>query len=136
MDPFETQSAISLLCQVMNYSHWYDRTKLQPRNLLGCQFVACMNPTAGSFFVNPRLQRHFFTLTVSFPGPTSLHTIFSTFLEGHLRQFSDDVLGLASMVIGAAMQLHTSVATAFRKSALNFHYGESSEVAWDSAADL
>jgi dynein heavy chain, axonemal len=45
VDVYQTQSAISLLCQLFNYSHWYDRSKLLLRNLLSCQYIACMNPT-------------------------------------------------------------------------------------------
>jgi dynein heavy chain len=35
---------------------------------LTLQYVACMNPTAGSFVINPRLQRLFMTLAMDFPG--------------------------------------------------------------------
>jgi dynein heavy chain len=37
-----------------------------------------MNPTAGSFTINPRLQRHFATFAVSFPSqvPTLLRENF------------------------------------------------------------
>lgn len=35
-----------------------------------------MNPTAGSFLVNPRLQRWFATFAIGLPGPTSLLTIY------------------------------------------------------------
>jgi hypothetical protein len=34
----------------------YDRNKLTPKDIHNCQYVACMNPTAGSFTINPRLQ--------------------------------------------------------------------------------
>ena len=34
----------------------YDRTKLTLKEIDNCQYVACMNPTAGSFAINPRLQ--------------------------------------------------------------------------------
>ena len=37
-----------------------------------------MNPTAGSFTINPRLQRHFATFSVVFPSPDSLFTIYHT----------------------------------------------------------
>ena len=90
---------------------------------MSLQYLACLNPTAGSFIINPRLQRHFLTLAIGFPGPTSLHTIYSTFLEGHLKSFSEEVQGLATNLLSAALQLHASVATTFRKSATNFHYG-------------
>ena len=56
-----------------------------------CRYVACMNPTAGSFVVNPRLQRLFMTLAVEFPGQESLMKIYGTFVTGHLKKFSADV---------------------------------------------
>jgi hypothetical protein len=58
-----------------------DRHKLTPKNINNTQYVACMNPTAGSFVVNPRLQRLFMTLAVDFPGQDSLMTIYGTFLQ-------------------------------------------------------
>lgn len=52
----------------MDHSHWYDRTKLILKDINNVQYVACMNPTAGSFTINSRLQRHFSVFAVSFPG--------------------------------------------------------------------
>lgn len=40
------------------------------------RYIACMNPTAGSFMVDPRLQRLFVTLAVETPGSDSLMQIF------------------------------------------------------------
>ena len=37
------------------------------------QYLCCMNPTAGSFNVNPRLQRHFWTCSVQFPEQNALN---------------------------------------------------------------
>lgn len=34
----------------------YDRNKLTLKDIRNCQYVACMNPTAGSFTIDPRLQ--------------------------------------------------------------------------------
>lgn len=34
----------------------YDRQRLVLKEIHNCQYVTCMNPTAGSFSVNPRLQ--------------------------------------------------------------------------------
>ena len=48
----------------------YDRHKLTLKEIHGVQYVACMNPTSGSFTINPRLQRHFSVFAVSFPGKT------------------------------------------------------------------
>ena len=32
------------------------------------QYTACMNPTAGSFTITPRMQRHFCTFAVQMPS--------------------------------------------------------------------
>jgi len=82
VDPYNTQSAIALIRQHTDYDHWYDLSKddIAVKNIRRCQYLACMNNTAGSFEINPRLQRHFTTLAIGFPGPTSLLTIYQTFL--------------------------------------------------------
>jgi dynein heavy chain len=41
--------------------------------------------------INPRLQRLFMTLAVTFPGQDSLMRIYGTFLTGHLARFKEDV---------------------------------------------
>ncbi|RHY37619.1 hypothetical protein DYB25_004897 [Aphanomyces astaci] len=71
VDPYHTQSALALLRQLMDYNHWYDRIKFTVKQVVDCQFVSCMNPTGGSFYINPRLQRHFVTFAVSLPSATS-----------------------------------------------------------------
>ena len=91
VDPDNTQSAIALLRQHMEYGHVYDMSKLQQKQILMTQVVACLNPAAGSFQVNPRLQRWFSTFAVGLPGPTSLLTIYQTFLDGHLQYFDSDI---------------------------------------------
>ncbi len=122
VDPYNTQSAIALLRQHMEYGHVYDMGKLQQKHVLNSQVVACLNPTAGSFQVNPRLQRWFSTFAVGLPGPTSLLTIYQTFLDGHLQYFDPDVKLQGSNIIKAAYGLHQQVAGLFRKTAANFHY--------------
>ena len=47
--------------------HWYDRQKMILKEIHNVQYVACMNPTAGSFTINTRLQRHFSVFAISFP---------------------------------------------------------------------
>ena len=50
--------------------------------ILGCQYVCALNPDIGTGELSARTQRHFTTLGVDFPSPTSLVTIFQTFLDG------------------------------------------------------
>ena len=124
VDQYNTQSAIALIRQHSDYGHWYDMQKMAPKTIADCQYVACMNPTAGSFSINPRLQRHFTTLAIGMPTATSLLTIYQTFLDGHLlnNKFISTVCSLSSAMIKGALALHTEVSESFRKTAANFHY--------------
>merc|ERR1719160_1415629 len=88
LDPYGTASNISLMRQHMGYGHIYDLTKLTQKVLLNTQYIAAMNPTAGSFIVNPRLQRCFASFAIGFPSIDALNTIFQTFLLGHLSKFN------------------------------------------------
>jgi dynein heavy chain len=126
VDKYMTQSAIALLRQQMEYGHIYDMTKLAQnpvKSISKTQVVACMNPGAGSFFINPRLQRWFVTFAIGMPQRASLNVIYDTFLNGHLsRGFAEEVLALKDSVIKGAMNLHGEVMSKFRKTAANFHY--------------
>jgi dynein heavy chain len=76
-----------------------------------------MNPTAGSFSVNPRLQRHFWVLAIPFPESSSLFTIYSTFLNKHFSKFKGTIQELVQPVIKATLALHTEIEKNFRKTA-------------------
>ena len=56
VDTYGTVQPHTLIRQHLDYHHWYDRAKLSLKEVHNCQYVACMNPTAGSFTINPRLQ--------------------------------------------------------------------------------
>ena len=122
LDPYNTQTAIELLRQHQDYGHWYDRTKLTLKDIINSQKFACMNPTAGSFYVNPRLQRHFWMLAIPFPESSSLFTIYSTFLTTHFAKFKGSIQEYVGPVIKATLALHGEVEKNFRKTAKNFHY--------------
>jgi len=124
VDKYGTQSAISLLRQHIDYGHWYDMQKLTIKTVDDCHYVAAMNPTAGSFTVDPRLQRHFSTFAVNMPSVSSLMTIYETFLNGHLlsQGFNAAVSAVSSQLIKAALAVHKDVSDTFRKTAANFHY--------------
>ena len=122
VDLYDTQSAVALLRQHLEYEHQYDLTKLTVKNIGNTQLVACMNPTAGSFEINPRLQRWFCTFAIGLPETMSLHTIYLTFLTGHLKKFDEDVQGVARDLVRGAVSLHREIMNNFRKTAQNFHY--------------
>lgn len=84
VDTYGTVQPHTLIRQHLDYNHWYDRAKLSLKEVHNCQYVACMNPTAGSFTINPRLQRHFAVFAISFPGLDALKTIYLSILNGHI----------------------------------------------------
>jgi dynein heavy chain len=124
LDKYNTQSAIELMKQKQDYGHWYDRAKITIKDIGNTQYLSCMNPTAGSFIVNQRLQRHFWTISVPFPEQAGLHTIYQTFMKGHFERlgFKAVVQDAVSGVIKTALSLHSGVVSNFRKTASNFHY--------------
>ena len=85
-----------------------------------------MNPTAGSFTINPRLQRHFATFAVGFPTHDSLFTIYNSILSDHLdspaNKFAFLVRKMCANVVNATLALHQKVSQVFMPTALKFHY--------------
>eukprot|EP00884_Botryococcus_braunii_P010094 jgi/Botrbrau1/19086/Bobra.0077s0003.2 len=122
LDAYETAMPISLIRQHLSWGHWFDRAKLTQKNVNNTQYVVCMNPTAGSFVINPRLQRLFMTLSLDFPTQESLMKIYGTFVTGHLKAFTPDIQELGTKILQAGLALHDKVASTFRKTAINFHY--------------
>ena len=122
LDPYNTQTVIALLRQHQDYGHWYDRTKLQLKDIINTLKFACMNTTTGSFYVNLRLQRHFWMLAIPLPESSSLFTIYSTFLTLHISKFKGSIQEYVVPIIKATLALHGEVEKNFRKTAKNFHY--------------
>ena len=75
-EEYGTQTPIALLRQHMDYGTWFDRSdpslKKQIRDV---QYVAAMNPTSGSFTINPRLQRHLLVLASLLPDINDMRLI-------------------------------------------------------------
>ena len=125
LDKYNTQSAISLVRQHLDYGHWYDISKLAMKTVEKCQYVAALNPTAGSMELTPRLQRHFTTFNIAMPTDVSLAIIYETFLNGHLESMFNSNAALVELVpkvIKTTLNLHKDVSENFRKTAANFHY--------------
>lgn len=124
LDTYNTQTAIALLRQHLDYSHWFDISKAVPflKEVINTQVIASMNPTSGSFYVNPRYQRHFWTVAVNNPDQSSQILIYETFLKGHFRKFKPAIQEMIVPLIKAAIALHDKVQSTFRKTAINFHY--------------
>ena len=126
VDTYDTQSAIMLLTQMLAYQQVYDRQCLEDkRDLVDILFTACMNPKAGSFMVNPRLQRRFTVITTFTPTASMISGIYSSILEKHLAGFVPPIQKLLEPIVQATIDvlvvgiLNTP---SFLPSASKFHY--------------
>ena len=82
-----------------------------------------MNPTAGSFTIDTRLQRHFAVFAVSFPGLEALETIYVGILSQHLAEgFAATVQKYTNSLVRGALELHRRVTASFLPTAIRFHY--------------
>ncbi|CAH0400414.1 unnamed protein product [Chilo suppressalis] len=126
VDKYGTVQPHTLIRQFMDYKHWYDRQKLSLKEISNCMFVSCMNPTAGSFTIDSRLQRHFCTFAVSFPGLDACFHIYKQILSQHLanplNKFGITVQKYAEHLVNAALALHNKLSSVFLPTAIKFHY--------------
>lgn len=126
VDQYGTVQPHTLMRQHLDYGHWYDRNKLTLKDIHNCQYVACMNPTSGSFTINPRLQRHFCVLAVSFPGPESITVMYSAILAQHFanaeQKFNPIVTRMTPNIVAATIALHNKCLQVFLPTAIKSHY--------------
>ncbi|NXX48555.1 DYH17 protein, partial [Tricholaema leucomelas] len=124
VDKYGTVAPHTLIRQHMDHGHWYDRNKLTLKDIHNCQYVACMNPTAGSFTIDSRLQRHFCVFAMNFPGQEALLTIYGTILAQHLvlQKTPPAIQKMQPQLVEAALALHQKVTSTFLPTAIKFHY--------------
>lgn len=123
-DKYGTQSAISLLRQHMEYKFWYNRNNMTLKEITNVQYIASMNPKAGSFTVDDRFQRYFSVFACSFPSTEDLLLIYGQILEQHFakEQFPSSISTLAEVLIKESISLHKTVTKEFLPTAQKFHY--------------
>ena len=84
--------------------------------------MAAMNPKAGSFVINPRLQRHFSVIGLRMPSDGELSTIYQQILSVHFSKFNSKGQNVATQLLAATIQLHHTMEKNFTASATKFHY--------------
>ncbi|KAM3184981.1 hypothetical protein ACTXT7_007293 [Hymenolepis weldensis] len=124
VDKYFTVQPHALMRQHIDHNHFYDRSKLTLKVIHKTQYAAAMNPTAGSFTIQDRLQRHFCTLALSFPDEEAVRSIFSAILEQHFRSagMPSSLISLVPELINAAVFIHHKITSSFLPTATCFHY--------------
>jgi hypothetical protein len=106
----------------MYYGAWYDTTTLEAKKIVNCQYLAAMNPTAGSFVVHPRYQGQFATFAVPLPDNNSLTTIYGSLMTQHFSNFPGALRDCCDSITRATLEVHRQVRETFISSTLKFHY--------------
>jgi dynein heavy chain len=120
---YGTQTPIALMRQHIDHGSWFDRGDMSlKKNIVDCSYVAVMNHKCGSFFVDPRLQRHFTTFTCQIPSEGDLNTIFGSILNAHLFNFDKKMKKVGENITNATIALYKEILVKFLPSAVKFHY--------------
>ena len=120
---YGTQTPMALMRQHIDHKTWFDRTDMGlKKQIVDCQYVCCMNHKSGSFFIDPRLQRHFATFSCYMPHDEDLTTIFGTMLNQHFYNFTPKIQGFINNLMAATISLHRDTSAKFLPSAVKFHY--------------
>ncbi len=80
-----------------------------PSQIVDVQFLSAMNPTAGSFEICERLQRHFATFSCQMPSSSDLKLVYSAILGGHMLGWGDSINTMCSRVVDASIMIHSMV---------------------------
>lgn len=83
-----------------------------------CSFLSAMNPTAGSFEICERLQRHFATFSCQMPSVADLKSIYSSILSGHMLGWGDNINTMCSRVVDASIGIHSMVSGVLKREIL------------------
>lgn len=126
VDLYYTIQAHTIIRQFMDYKSWYDRTDFVLKDIQKCQFVGAFNPTAGSFTIDPRLQRHFNTFAVSEPSDLVIRAIYFNILSQYLKDPANElpkkVIDQCETIVDASILLHKRMMKSFLPTAQKFHY--------------
>ena len=124
VEVYGTQNSHSMLRMALDVASFYDRSDLSVRKeIADTQFVAAMNPTAGSFVVAPRLQRHFALLAVEMVSASEATRMFDSIVDSHLSRFSvEDIRSMSKPIVGATVDLLAKISDLFLPSAIKFMY--------------
>ena len=125
VDKYGTQSPICLIRQLIDYGIIFDRDHLEERkNLVDCLYTACMNPKAGSFVIDLRLQRHYSVFACLVAEKEVLQTIYTQLLDAHLKTFDSTMANLALKFEQATIDVFNGIVLTplFMPTVKKFHY--------------
>jgi len=110
----------------VDYGSIFNREQLEERKFLqDLLFMGALNPKAGSFIIDSRLQRHFSTFTMFTPDGLTIKYIYGQILQGHFTSFQDSAYDkVTDQIIEASIFIFNKILrdTRFSPSSRKFFY--------------
>ncbi|CAH1233746.1 DNAH10 [Branchiostoma lanceolatum] len=124
VDTYGTQQPIALLKLLLERGGMYDRGKeLNYKILKDLGYLAAMGKAGGGRNeVDPRFVSLFTVFNMTFPSDESLHHIYSSILQGHLKPFNDEIRGLANGLTSSTLTLYQNIVRDLPPTPSKFHY--------------
>jgi dynein heavy chain len=122
---YGAQPPIELLRQWMDHGGWYNLEENSMQEFVDIQFIGAMGPSGGGRSpITSRLLRHFNTISItSFDDPT-LHKIFETILDWHLKtnSFGKTIVGMTQNIVSATREIYRSAMANLLPTPKKSHY--------------
>lgn len=95
---------------------------LELRDVADTQYVGCMTPPSGNNKVDPRVMSLYSVFNMTFPSKDATEKIYTTMLNAHLTEFSDDVKGCVDLITQSTLSLYYSISEQLPRTPIKFHY--------------
>ncbi|KAJ3254160.1 Dynein heavy chain 7, axonemal [Boothiomyces macroporosus] len=106
---YGAQPPIELLRQWMDHGGWYNLQENSMQEFIDIQFIAAMGPSGGGRSpITSRFLRHFNVISITSFDDQTLHKIFETILDWHLKanNFSKELQGLCKSIVSATREIY------------------------------
>lgn len=120
---YGAQPPIELLRQILDSGGIYDRDNLNWKdieNLILC--TICAPPEGGRNLLTPRFTRHFSVIFMPITSENSLRTIFTSILDGFLKDFPPNIADSSSEIVQASVRIYLRVSEDLLPTPAKPHY--------------
>lgn len=124
IDKYGTQQPNALLKFLVERNQLYQRGgDLEMRDIVDVQYVGCMSPPGGgNNKVDPRLMSLYCVFNITQPSQKSTQAIYSSILNKHLVEFSDECIQCVDTITLATLSLFYQCCEKLPRTPVKFHY--------------
>jgi dynein heavy chain len=79
-------------------------------------------PGGGNNPVDPRLMSLYSTFNITFPSREAIEKIYTSILEKHVAEFTEDIRQIVPKVTTATLSLYFSICEKLPRTPVKFHY--------------